>query len=295
MDIVIIFMSMMSSIAFSPSQLASSSSPKSVLNVNSAAMGGRVEFSFIKDTVPNDENNSLAVSRDQIFQLGAITGMICTSFMSVPHDINGNNDDYRPSPNDDPFWMEPSPQKEELSRQLGELFLHLFRISATCNLDLCVCILKKIELNGQKYPVELCKGKAGKYTDYSEHTGITTTEGQCTINTPTKKASNNELEDTTTVEGITILIRNFADERLWHRHHCPRNIALAMMGEVGELAEIFQWKKDEGELVAHLTEKELDKAGQEIADVAIYLLRLADVCHVRLGEEATKLIESRED
>ena len=260
-------------------------------------MTGRVEFAYLRDNITNTNDTTcecdMATTRNQIFQLGAITGAICTAFLSVPHDVNRKNDqdEHRPSPNDDPFWTEPSTQKEELSRQLGELFLHLFRISATCNLDLCISILKKIELNGQKYPVELCKGKAGKYTDYSEHTGITTTEGQCTINTPTK-TSTNDMEDTTTVEGITILIRNFADERLWHRHHCPRNIALAMMGEVGELAEIFQWKKDEGDLDEKLTEKELDKIGQEVADVAIYLLRLADVCHVQLGDEARKLIEA---
>lgn len=141
--------------------------------------------------------------------------------------------------------------------------------------------------------MELCKGKAGKYTDYSDQTGITTTEGQCTIHTPTKSTSN-DMEDTTTVEGVTILIRNFADERLWHRHHSPRNIALAMMGEVGELAELVQWKKDEGDLGEVLSEKELDKIGQELADVAIYLMRLADVSHVRLGDEARRLIEDCE-
>ena len=269
-------------------------------------MVGRVDFTYLRDkcatndTTAEPNHNSVANTRDEIFQLGAITGAICTTFMSVPHDFNRTTDEPKPSPNDDPFFLEPSPQKEELSRQLGELFLQLFRVisstgtSTCCNLDLIVCILKKIELNGQKYPVELCKGKAGKYTDYSDHTGITTTEGQCTINTPTKTSSN-DMEDTTTVEGVTILIRNFADERLWHRHHCPRNIVLAMMGEVGELAEIFQWKKDEGEVETKLSEKELDKVGQEIADVAIYLLRLADVCHVSLGEEARKLIEAREE
>jgi dCTP diphosphatase len=277
------------------------SSPKSVLTINySAAMAGRVDFAYLRDncgandtSVMSEPNNSLATTRNQIFQLGAITGKICSMFMLAPHDFNSNADESRPSPNDDPFWTEPSPQKDALSRQLGQLFLHLFTISATVNLDLVTCILKKIELNGQKYPVELCKGKAGKYTDYSALTGITKNEGQCTINTPTKTSSN-DMEDTTTVEGVTILIRNFADERLWHRHHCPRNIALAMMGEVGELAEIFQWKKDEGELETKLSEKELDKVGQEIADVAIYLLRLADVCHVQLGEEARKLVEARE-
>ena len=99
------------------------------------------------------------------------------------------------------------------------------------------------------------------------------------------------MEDTTTVEGITYLIRHFANARLWNRFHTPRNIALALLGEVGELAELFQWKGDVGEI--ELTEEELDKIGQEIADVSIYLIRLADVCHVRLGEKTMQLLNSK--
>jgi len=100
------------------------------------------------------------------------------------------------------------------------------------------------------------------------------------VNSP-KKSSSHAMEDTFTIEGITLLIRNFASERLWNRYHTPRNIALALMGEVGELAELFQWKGDAGGEI-ELKEEELDKIGQEIADVSIYLLRLADVCHVAL-------------
>eukprot|EP00574_Skeletonema_japonicum_P005369 CAMPEP_0201721744 /NCGR_PEP_ID=MMETSP0593-20130828/6348_1 /ASSEMBLY_ACC=CAM_ASM_000672 /TAXON_ID=267983 /ORGANISM="Skeletonema japonicum, Strain CCMP2506" /LENGTH=320 /DNA_ID=CAMNT_0048212613 /DNA_START=1 /DNA_END=963 /DNA_ORIENTATION=- len=299
-------------------------SPKSILTINSAAMIDRVDFAYLQDTLisndtnniittsnnkndddePNNNHNSIAATRDQIFQLGALTGMICTTFLSVPHDTTTNNnntdnddDESKPSPNDNPFYttkpQPSSPKKQILSHQLAQLFLHLFQISTTCHLDLRTCILKKIQLNGQKYPVELCKGKAGKYTDYSAHTGITTTEGQCTIHTPTKTSSSRDddvMEDDTTVEGITVLIQNFANERLWNQHHTPRNICLAMMGEVGELAELFQWKKDEGTLGERLTEKELDKVGQELADVAIYLMRLADVCQVGLGCEARKLL-----
>jgi len=85
------------------------------------------------------------------------------------------------------------------------------------------------------------------------------------------------------------MIRNFANERLWNRFHTPRNIALALIGEVGELAEIFQWTFDDGEI--DLSEEVLDKAGQEIADVSIYLIRLADVSHVELGKVAMQLLK----
>ena len=37
-------------------------------------------------------------------------------------------------------------------------------------------------------------------------------------------------------------MRNFVREREWEKYHTPRNLVMAMMGEVGEIAEIFQWK-----------------------------------------------------
>jgi len=255
----------------------------------------RIAFTVIGEQVASQNNgaNSLATTisdaRDQIFQLGAIVGQMCTLFISVPHDPIEFKE--RPSLRDDPFWLELSPEKENVANQMGEVFLQLFTIARVCGIDLCTSILKKVELNGRKYPVELCKGKSGKYTSYSKHTGITTTEGQSTINSPTKSSSN-DMEDTTTVEGITFMIRNFAMERLWNRFHTPRNIALALLGELGELAELFQWKGDEGGIDL-LSEEELDKIGQEIADVSIYLLRLADVSHVQLGDVAVQLLDAR--
>ena len=78
------------------------------------------------------------------------------------------------------------------------------------------------------------------------------------------------------VVSLTTMIREFAQERQWSKFHQPRNLLFALLGEVGELCEIFQWKTDACD--AHLTLDEMDKARQELADVAIYLLRLADVC-----------------
>ena len=92
------------------------------------------------------------------------------------------------------------------------------------------------------------------------------------------------------------MLRQFALERLWNRFHTPRNIALALIGEVGELAELFQWSGDtndeptagnsqfKGLMSIGWSAEQVDKVGQEIADVSIYLLRLADVSGVSLGE-----------
>jgi dCTP diphosphatase len=78
----------------------------------------------------------------------------------------------------------------------------------------------------------------------------------------------------TSVHSLSLAIRQFAIERDWGQYHTPRNLALALMGEVGELAEIWQFA---GDTVQVVTRKTLESVGQELADVAIYTMRLADV------------------
>lgn len=70
-------------------------------------------------------------------------------------------------------------------------------------------------------------------------------------------------------------IQHFAQERDWTQFHTPRNIGLALLGEVGELAELVQWKGDDPTLDLPL--KQVDKLSQELADVAIYLYRMVSV------------------
>jgi len=91
-----------------------------------------------------------------------------------------------------------------------------------------------------------------------------------------------------------LFIRTFTNERQWDLFHTPRNLLLALLGEVGELAELVQWSGDDGVVSDVLSEKTLDKVGQEIADVSIYLLRLCDVCRVPLGEVMIELLETRD-
>ncbi|KAL8619093.1 hypothetical protein ACOMHN_019365 [Nucella lapillus] len=74
----------------------------------------------------------------------------------------------------------------------------------------------------------------------------------------------------------------FIDERNWDQFHAPRNVLLALVGEVGELAEIFQWKGEVTEGVPELSAKEKEHLGQEMSDVLLYLVDLANKCHVDL-------------
>jgi len=73
-------------------------------------------------------------------------------------------------------------------------------------------------------------------------------------------------------------IRVFAQKRDWEKFHTPKNLAMAIAGEAGELAAEFQWltAKESSEL----SSDNLKAVALEIADVQIYLLRLADVLKV---------------
>lgn len=86
------------------------------------------------------------------------------------------------------------------------------------------------------------------------------------------------------LEQMRLWLRDFATERDWHQFHLPRNLLLALTGEVGELAECFQWKGDDGCApgLHAWSDKEKGHLGEEISDVLFYLIRLSDVCGVDL-------------
>mmetsp|Transcript_3527 Transcript_3527/g.9407 ORF Transcript_3527/g.9407 Transcript_3527/m.9407 type:complete len:200 (+) Transcript_3527:26-625(+) len=88
-------------------------------------------------------------------------------------------------------------------------------------------------------------------------------------------------------------LRVFARERDWDQFHTPRNVCLALVGEVGELAECFQWKGDAGAaegLPGWAEEKKLHLS-EELADVLLYLVRLSDKCGIDLPAAATRKIQ----
>lgn len=66
---------------------------------------------------------------------------------------------------------------------------------------------------------------------------------------------------------------DFADERDWQQFHSVRNLLLAMISEVGELAEVVRWS---GDAESCITERNRQDWEDEIADVFILLVRLAD-------------------
>lgn len=79
-------------------------------------------------------------------------------------------------------------------------------------------------------------------------------------------------------------IRAFAEARAWERYHTPKNLVMALSVEAAELLEPFQWLTPEQS--QQLNAEQREAVRQEIADVLIYLTRLADLLDIDLLEAA---------
>ena len=84
-------------------------------------------------------------------------------------------------------------------------------------------------------------------------------------------------------------LAEFARERDWDQFHSPKNLAMALAGEVGELLEHFQWLTEAQS--AALSDDARDAVALEMADVLLYLVRLADKTHIDLGAAARHKID----
>lgn len=87
-----------------------------------------------------------------------------------------------------------------------------------------------------------------------------------------------------TMEEIRRLQAEFTAERSWKQFHQPRNLLLALVGEVGELSELFQWRGEVAEGLPGWSASEREHLAHELSDVLIYLLELADQCRVDLPQ-----------
>ena len=97
-------------------------------------------------------------------------------------------------------------------------------------------------------------------------------------------------------ETLTREVSNFSKARDWEKFHTPKNLAMAVAGGAGELAAEFQWLTAEESMLSSLSDEQLRKIRLEIADVQIYLLRIADVLDIDLPKavfEKMKINEAR--
>ena len=97
------------------------------------------------------------------------------------------------------------------------------------------------------------------------------------------------MNQTDRLEALRAQLRAFVAERDWDQFHTPKNLAMALVAEAGELVEHFQWLTPEqsGDLPAE-TRAEVEL---EIADVLLFLLRLCDKLEVEPLAAAEKKLE----
>lgn len=94
---------------------------------------------------------------------------------------------------------------------------------------------------------------------------------------------------------LTERLRSFAAAREWEPFHTPKNLAMAVSVEAAELMEVFQWLTPEESADVAADAEALAAVSGEMADVAIYLIRLADVLGVDLAEAVERKIERNEE
>lgn len=87
-------------------------------------------------------------------------------------------------------------------------------------------------------------------------------------------------------------LRKFAKDRDWDQFHSPKNLSMALSVEVSELVENFQWLTEEQSYA--LDERQRAAVIDEIADVQMYLARLADKLDINIGEAIEQKIVKNE-
>ena len=94
------------------------------------------------------------------------------------------------------------------------------------------------------------------------------------------------------LEALTQRLREFSAARQWERYHSPKNLAMALAGETGELVAELQWLT---EAESHAPDAErLQRIRDEAADVFIYLARLADALGIDLIDAAHAKMDRNE-
>lgn len=94
------------------------------------------------------------------------------------------------------------------------------------------------------------------------------------------------------MQKIQAIIKEFSAQRDWDKHHNPKNLAMALSVETAELVEIFQWLTlEQCENLEHSKKEHLK---EEVADVAVYLLRICMAYDINLEEAIIEKMKKNE-
>ena len=91
------------------------------------------------------------------------------------------------------------------------------------------------------------------------------------------------------LEALQAMVVKFRDDRDWKQYHTPKDLAISVSLEASELLEIFQWSRDE------LWQRErLGEIKEELADVMIYAMMLADILDIDIREIIPEKLKKNE-
>jgi NTP pyrophosphatase (non-canonical NTP hydrolase) len=104
-----------------------------------------------------------------------------------------------------------------------------------------------------------------------------------------------EESDALNFSGCAERLREFTAARSWEQFHDPKNLSMALAAEVGELLEIFQWLTPEQARTVRDSKEDLDLVRDELADILIYVFRMADVLGIHLSQSVDQKITRNEE
>ena len=93
------------------------------------------------------------------------------------------------------------------------------------------------------------------------------------------------------IERLQLKLRQFARDRDWEQFHHPKNLAMALAGEAGELLEIYQWLSDDQSRAAREASDTVEATRAELADIVIYAAQFADVMGIDLEQAVADKME----
>ena len=96
------------------------------------------------------------------------------------------------------------------------------------------------------------------------------------------------------VRRLSEVLEDFAQRRDWMQFHSPKNLAMALTGEVGELVEIYQWMSEEQSREATSDPETRTRIEHEMADVLLYLVRMASVSGIDLERAVREKLQLNE-
>lgn len=95
------------------------------------------------------------------------------------------------------------------------------------------------------------------------------------------------------ISALTVRIRDFVAAREWQQFHSPKDMAVAIAAEAGELLQHYVWQQPDQ--IEKRTDERRDEIAAEMADIGILLFEMADILGVSLGQEIERKIARNEE